>query len=334
MTNAVDTTLNDAWLVQPSALQNDSVMTWIRLNQMDYDSTSGVPEAIPGPRSRAAMVWAGVAWGEAKTNLPDAQDSLTCYLFGGLDSNGNALSDLWVGRVRPSASRVIGCCYHEVRDLAWQQVLANDTPSRARYGHTMWFDPGDAGVNGAPYARLVVFGGQVNDSTLASDSLYTYGVGSVVPHQWQALRAAADSTWGSPQPRQGHMATQQRPMPFHEPRKFYLLGGQDARGNLLTDSDARCTIGLDSHLWALTRSDTTATSPNYVWDWIAWSCNNKPGPLPRARAAMAYDSWSERLVMVGGDLNGDGRPAGSPTRSGVSRWRATAPASRTSGSSR
>ncbi len=298
------TTLGDAWLLRPSQLQNDSVMTWTRLHQVDDNPTAGVPEVLPSPRTRAAMVWAGINWRDTTTCLPRASDSLTCFLFGGRDASGNALGDLWVGRLDSLVYRYgVGM----TQDWRWTQLLP-DAPERRRYGHSMWFDPGDGGP-GAPYARLVLFGGQFNDSTLAGNKVYTYGVGShpTVAAKWDSLVPTGAANWGSPQARQGHMATHKRPLLAGATRKFYLYGGQDARGNLLPPEQNHPEPN-DTHVWALTRSDTTAT-PSYEWDWVAWS-NHAGDPVSRARGAMSYDSWSERLVVVGGDLNGDGQSGG------------------------
>lgn len=302
-----DTTWGDAWLLQASPLQNDSVMTWIRLHQVDTDTSVGVPEVIPSPRTRAAMVWAGINWADPNTNLPGARDSLKCFLFGGRDSLGHALGDLWMGKLR-TVPAVYQSPIGMTQDWQWTKLLP-DAAERRRFGHTMWFDPGDGGA-GAPYARLVIFGGLVGDSTLASNKIYTYGVGSdpAVAAVWDSLTPAADTTWGSPQARQGHMATHKRPVGDGEARKFYFTGGQNARGNLLPP-EAGHSEANDTHVWALTRSDNTAASPNYAWDWVAWSAPTG-FPLARARAAIAYDSWSKRLVMLGGDLNGDGQPGG------------------------
>lgn len=313
----VDTTLGDAWLMRGSAgdlVPNDSVVTWTLLKQVDYsEPVAGSNEIIPCPRTRATLVWAGQDPANPKTFLPGANDSLAFYLFGGRDSLGNALGDLWLGRVRTQSvwSSWPGFLGGLTKYLSWTQVLPSDT-SRARFGHSMWFDPGRAGATGAPYARLVIFGGQKDDSTLADNRLYTYGVGSVVAGDWRVATPDSSLAWGSPQPRQGHMSAQNWALdPGQEAPSFYVFGGQDARGNLLPGMPRR-PEELDTHLWAFERNDTTATNLQYQWKWLAWTKpdSGRPGPPSVARGAMAYEDWSKRLVVVGGDRNGDGQAAG------------------------
>src|SRR5689334_15735931 len=86
--------LNDVWQVEPRALHDDSSHSWRRLIVVGDTSISGHP--MPVPRTRCAMTWAGV---ENKSGgmLPSADVQLTCYMQGGLDSNGNVLGDLWKG---------------------------------------------------------------------------------------------------------------------------------------------------------------------------------------------------------------------------------------------
>jgi hypothetical protein len=289
--------LSDAWLLQPSPLPNDSVEVWQLMEQVAANPADGLPPA----RTRAAMVWAGLTHSDKHSILPGAVEERTCFLQGGLAADGShVLGDLWKGHV-------VDISFPKRRQWVWERLWPDDAAYR-RYGHTMWFDPGRAGVDGAPYARLVIFGGQATLSTLADNRLYTFGVGSNsgVQGVWSAITPAADAHgWGSPQARQGHMAAQNwLPNSPNDPPHFFLFGGQDAQGNLLEDEYG----AQDTHVWVLERSDQTATSPVYQWQWLASSANG--GPTGRARAAMDFESWSRRLVVVGGDTNGDGQSGG------------------------
>ena len=285
--------LSDIWLLRGSIISDDSTHAWHLMEQMP-DPTYGLPVARWG----CAATWAGVE-NRDDTKIPDTTGTLICYVHGGVSAvTGQALGDLWRGERRQGA-------WGQHYRWYWKRILADD-PARARYGHSMVFDPGPPGgtTPGAAYAQLLIYGGRTSTTPPApfadNTHLYAFGVGSIsgVGAVWRELTPDISSA-GAPPAREGQALTFQWRQTGESYRNYFMFGGKDQAGALVS-----------SDLWHLSRSDPpVGTVPGadmnggYKWDKMTPAAGS---PAPRTRAAMAYNDDGGVLVVVGGDKDSGG----------------------------
>ena len=291
--------LDDVWMLGNNVVGDDSTRTWVQMEQV-RDATLPAGQQFPKPRTNFAATWAGVE-DRAVSYLPTARDSFVCYIHGGIDANGHVLGDRWKGTRRRSLN--------PFWYWRWTRILP-DNPATARFGHTMSFDPGPhfSGVDAAQYARLVIFGGRLADSSLANNHIYTYGVGKsgVDPDSgaWRETNVPAhNANDGVPVAREGHAAAVRSTLDGDDngERQIFFFGG--AR----QDSSV-----VDAGLWYLSRSDVSPLDTllsAYEWEKVRVPAGIT-APTGRWRPAMAYDLASKRIVVVGGDKDGAKIPGG------------------------
>lgn len=306
-----DSVLSDAWLLGATISGDDSTSVWYNM-PVSGDQSLPAPDTLPVPRHHFAATWAGVEDRAASREI-GALDYITCYIHGGLDSTGHVLGDLWRGR------RFNG--FFSGYKWVWTRLLP-DSRATARYGHTMSFDPGPHPINeadSAQYARLVIFGGRVAPDTLADNHLYTFGVGKTVTvqakdyHAWRDVAPVGKNGGPVPEAREGHAAAVRQTVDGDDngERQIYFFGGQRANKTV-----------VDADLWYVSRPDTIVadsalidpTGPTgplgYKWEKVPVSARSTATPTGRWRPAMAYNLASKRMVIVGGDTNGEGTNGG------------------------
>ena len=196
----------------------------------------------------------------------------TMVVFGGLDAGGSVLGDVW--RYVRSQNR-------------WLPLSTGGGPRR--YGHTAILVPGRSDAqppNNA--AQMLVFGGRDQTGGLADSTVWALSLPPSGDGVWRALSAGP-----GPPAREGHVATldgyRQRPGQAISTRRMIVFGGQ-GRGGLLNDT------------WVLARQDLS-TSTLEPWSWSPLSVTGALPP-PRTRHAAIHDTEWDRLLVVGGDVNG------------------------------
>jgi galactose oxidase-like protein len=288
--------LNDVWYLQGPVNSNDSTHTWRRLEVIGDSSISGIP--VPCPRTRFAATWGGVEDTDPYGHLGTGIDSLICFIQGGMDSTGKVLGDLWRGELRPSIHDWPNNLHY---GWQWKRLMPDDA-STARYGHSMNFDPGPPTAPRAPHGRLLIFGGKTDTTTLASNDLYTYGVGRLSSQPDSGLWRTLTPSYGSdgvPSAREGHATcTRWLLRSESDERQLFLFGGEDVNKAVVAPA-----------LWYLARHDVAASDTNaYAWEKVPPPVSD--GPSGRTRATMAFSLAGKRVVVVGGDTNGDGTSGG------------------------
>ena len=284
----------EIWSILATATKNESTHVWHKCEVLGDTTLGG---ATPVGRRDFAACWGGIEddAGTQYTVIDPATRKSDGFLYffvqGGIDSTGHVLGDLWRG------------CYYsdgltEHYKLRWERLLP-DSARTARYGHTMVYDPGPvAGRLTTPpipdYAKLLVFGGKSDATTLADNGVWAYGLGAQVAGNWWQVFPDSSAS-GTPPRREGHVAVEQ-PNQLSGERRMFVFGGQTAGGTVVDDS-----------VWVLGRPDVAITdTAAYYWKRIA-TYNALPG---RAHAAGVYHDDSEALIIYGGDTNGDSLSGG------------------------
>ena len=281
--------LGDAWHLYASLRGDDTTHAWSLLEQVG-DPSLPAGQDTPGPRWGCAATWAGVE-DRSDTREQETTGALICYIQGGRNAAGAVLGDLWRGERR----LVAGPHYQ----WAWKRILAGDATTK-RYGHTMVYDPGAPGADGALRAKLVIFGGWVGPTQLVDPTkLYAVGVGpqSTRPGTWREIVPA-----GTPPPaRAWHAMTPRWRDEHDDERLYYLFGGESGASDALARPVA-------PDLWTLERADVSpAQEDAFTWTRLA---SDGPGPSGRSRPALGYCVDGDMIVVVGGDTTGSAAPGG------------------------
>jgi len=207
-------------------------------------------------------------------------------LFGGTDSNGNALGDTWVWdgtnwtqdspQISPTARWTHATAYDTMHQQTvlfggqsvatpilddtwtwdgtnWTQATPIANPP-ALYAHSMAYD--------STHGQVVLFGGEtfkaelLNDTWVWDGTNWTQKTPAISPPARYLHAAAYDSAHG----------------------QVVLFGGTDTNGNIFGDT--------------------------WVWDGANWAQKNpKTSPSARYTHAMAYDSSRGQVVLFGGFAN-------------------------------
>lgn len=280
----VDSLLGDVWFMGGTIAGDDTTFTWRRLNPV---GDASLPDtAMPVPRHRFAATWAGIERDSLDGMEQYADIENTCYIHGGIDSNGKILGDLWRGERVPS-----GSVYY---NWQWTRLLP-DSPATRRADHAMVYDPGPPDQHHA-FAQLLLYGGRTSSDyeTLAyadNSTINTFGVGysSSVIGLWRELTPDAEN-YDPPPAREGHTMIAKLQSRDPDEREFFLFGGESSPGTL-----------VPADLWYLERNEALADTNHYEWVKLTSASG---GPTPRRDVAMAYGIDSELLTVVGGDTNG------------------------------
>ncbi len=247
-----DALFDSIWVLR--RLDDDTTWKWTRVKPAD-DAVLSHPRN-PGERYRHTAMLA-------------ADDAI--YMFGGLDQNAQALSDVW--------------------KLWWDNTAENPTwhwsfiPTSgsigARAGHAVAYDQ--------YHNRMLIFGGATDSiGTLADDLVWALPLGDSVA-TWTTPPMRTGRTPNKPTARDGHGmmgdnddSRKDAPSGFSEFRAM-LFGGRGASG-------------LKNDAWFL-----WFQSPPY--DSLEWQQPDTVGtaPLPRANFGSAYDHDLHRMTMFGGD---------------------------------
>jgi len=268
----------DVWYIQRQA-DTDSSWTW---QQMVEESTAFYGRAAA--RSRHSMVPYRKPVGTDVTRLGG-------FVFGGIDTLGNVLDDLWFGQRDPNVYPGL---------WKWTNLTPSPRPPdwpSARYGHVAILDPGPPGAN---RPRILVFGGREASGSLASNELWAYDINAKAFY-----RPPIGSPEGTPPAREGHVGVyescagqcQRTIYASSAARRMTFFGGQGASA-LLSD------------LWGLWRLDQGPGDTTYTWDALALSGTQGTPASARTQMAGVYDLWGDRLTILGGDTNGEGTSGG------------------------
>lgn len=268
----------DVWYVQRQA-STDSSWAW---QQMVEESTAFYGRAAA--RSRHAMVPWRKPVGSDITRLGG-------FVFGGIDTLGNVLDDLWFGQRDPNTYPGL---------WKWTNLTPSPRPAdwpSARYGHVAILDPGPPGAN---RPRVLVFGGRETGGALASNELWAYDINAKAFY-----RPPIGTPEGAPAAREGHAGVyedcagqcQRTIYSSSAARRMTFFGGQGA-GALLSD------------LWGLWRLDQGPADTTYTWDDMALSGTQGTPASARTQMSGVYDLWADRLTIYGGDTNGESTSGG------------------------
>ncbi len=269
----------DLWYTVRQTSSTDSSWIWQKLVEVNTVATGRA-----GARSRHAMV----PW--RQPTVPEST-WVGGFVFGGRDTSGNALDDLWFGRRNPN-----------IPPGQWNWTNLTPTPRpaswpSARYGHVAILDPGPRGAN---RPRILIFGGREQSGALASNEVWAYDINANAFY-----RPTISTPEGAPEAREGHVgvyedcAGQCQRTVYGNPaaRRMSIFGGQGASA-LLGD------------LWGLWRRDSLPSDTSYTWDALSLSGNQGTPPSARTQMAGVYDLWGDRLTLFGGDTNGEGTVGG------------------------
>lgn len=198
----------------------------------------------------------------------------TMVVFGGKDVSGAALGDVW--RYLRSRNR-------------WQQLATTGGPSR--YGHTAVLVPGRASSpapNNAP--QMIVFGGRGPDGAIADSTVWALSLPPSGDGQWRAL-----ATGPGPPSREGHTAVldgwRQRSGEYPPKQRIGVFAGEGRSGVL-------------SDFWLLARNDISTSAPE-PWSWTAIPTSGPHTPAARTGHVALHDTEWDRVLVIGGDVNGD-----------------------------
>ena len=257
----------------------DSSWIWQKLVEVNTVATGRA-----GARSRHAMV----PW--RQPGVPEST-WIGGFLFGGRDTSGNALDDLWFGRRNPN-----------ILPGQWNWTNLTPTPRpaswpSARYGHVAILDPGPRGAN---RPRVLIFGGRGQSGALASNEVWAYDINANAFY-----RPTIGTPEGTPEAREGHVgvyedcAGQCQRTVYGNPaaRRMTIFGGQGASA-LLGD------------LWGLWRRDSLPSDTVYTWDSMSLPGTQGTPASARTQMAGVHDQWGDRLTLFGGDTNGEGMAGG------------------------
>lgn len=223
--------------------------------------------------------WSWARWCDTCTVRPPARSRHaaamygdTMVVFGGQDAGGQALGDVW--RWIRSQQR-------------WVSLATSGGPRR--YGHTAVLVPGRASAvppNHAP--QLLVFGGIDENGTLADSTVWALSLPPGGDGMWRTL-----ATGSGPAARRGHTAildlTRQRAGEFPPKRRMYVFAGEGR-------------TGVRDDVWVLTRPDVSTTLEE-TWSWTSLAAAGSPPA--RSGAGAAHDVEFDRMVIFGGDANGE-----------------------------
>jgi hypothetical protein len=246
-----DGKLRDVWLASRNG--DDSTWAWGQ-PQVQWDPITG---NLPARRSQHTAVL------YSARGFPPTDSMI---VFGGQDSSGQALGDLWLGRYVDGTWR-------------WYSMNASGGPG-PRYGHTAVLDLGPPGS--ADGSRMLVFGGRGTTGSLADNSVWAFfPPTSARSARWSQVVVSG----GPPLPRAGHVAVfDNKPRSFNPPkRRMIVFGGSGA------DS-------LMNNIWELSRSHLSPGDTVFVWIQL----QPTGGPTPRSDAAAAYDQQWDRIDLFGG----------------------------------
>ncbi len=166
----------------------------------------------------------------------------------------------------------------------WERVSVAGGPG-PRYGHTAVLDH-DWLVRDR--RAMIVYGGRGATHALADPSVWALDIprgGSTTAFQWTVIAPGPP-----PGGREGHAAVIDTVGMHTTPRKhrMFVFGGTGP-------------AGITNDTWVLSRSDVGDANP--AWSWDNFGAFNLPAPRTRHTAINDYN-WG-RIVVFGGDTNGE-----------------------------